>query len=156
MVACIAIIKTAPFWRPVSIAVGPPVAQYAQALGPVAFGVVGAAAIASVRRTLATVSLAAFVVMAAPQNLDLGIPYAIGCAAFLFAALGSRLVPFVSAKINAVADLTFGVYLVHPLFLTAFWPDPAGGSIRARVRRVRFRAGPTAALRQFELSRLIS
>ncbi len=109
------LVAGAPVWRPVSLALPYPLLQWADALAPLAFGAflqVREAGPAAARRALvAAVLVAAAVTM--PFN-GIGVSYFVGLAACAAIAWGG-LAPLRVPGLPALAGLTLGIYLAHPL-----------------------------------------
>lgn len=122
-VLLVADLATVPWWRPATIAAGAPVAQYAQALAPVLFAAVLARAVsAGLWRAVAVAFVLAMVWLGTQPFPELGIPYAIGAAVVALAIILGNRIPLQGRAIASWSELMFGVYLIHPVFLTFLHP----------------------------------
>jgi surface polysaccharide O-acyltransferase-like enzyme len=107
-IATVAVI-TSPAWRGAQ-APEPPWAQYLQALTPICIGAL-LGRIERVRYRILVV-LVASVAALAVQTQGISIPYSLS----LCAVMGAMLWPM-PLSVQAVSRHTFGIYLIHPLFL---------------------------------------
>jgi peptidoglycan/LPS O-acetylase OafA/YrhL len=106
-----------PAWRPVSMAAGAPTAQYAQAVGAIAIGLLFAGACKSSEWWIALAIVAGAAVYAALLPFPgVGAPYAIAIALFCISVVTAKSVGTVR-WVQPIANLTFGIYLVHPPIL---------------------------------------
>jgi surface polysaccharide O-acyltransferase-like enzyme len=108
---------TVQFWRPWSLAIGPPISQYIHSLAPIAAGIVIGCGIGTfIGETLSIVLMAAMLALCFLPFSGVGLPYFIG-----------TLLPFILLKWQGLVALNWepisrcmlGVYLIHPLILSA-------------------------------------
>lgn len=108
-------IVTATAWRAASQGAGPPFAQWVHAVPAALFGVI----LAQNGRQwtlLAGIAVGAMTLLFSLTGV--GTPYTIGCATAAF-ALTADSSPARLAIVTRVTPLLFGVYLIHPIFLSA-------------------------------------
>lgn len=106
---------TAAAWRQATVYAGPPVSQWVHALPAAMLGIVLAQP--GPRWTLmAGMAIGAMLLLLSITGV--GLPYTVGCGAAAF-ALTSPSSTAPTPMLDRLAPLMFGVYLVHPLFLSA-------------------------------------
>lgn len=121
-------VVTANYWRPWSISEGVPVSQYIHGFGAVCFGVLLSTSgcwNSNRIRFLLFIHLSIFLTLLF-LNLysTIGVPYLIGIfLVYIALLLKSKFIPLGSIHIiKSVANLTFGIYLTHPLFIYLLKP----------------------------------
>lgn len=109
-------ILCAPTWRPVSIAVGYPIAQWAHALPAVLIGIYFLCAIRLPKvYSIFGVLVITVALLAPATELRFRLPYLEGTVVMALIATGA-LVPFVRWDLTQLSECTFGVYLCHAMF----------------------------------------
>lgn len=104
-----------PAWRPWSLSVGEPLAQYAHALPGVLFGVFLACALKWPGWVRLMVLVACLVGAAAAWSLPgVGLPYVLAVLVTSAILLSHDRLPR-GFDVSLISNATFGVYLVHPL-----------------------------------------
>jgi surface polysaccharide O-acyltransferase-like enzyme len=115
----LALLATAPGWRPVTLSLIYPALQWADALAPVLVGVFALGARDGCWPRPVARAMAAVLVLAAAVLVVfewVGTPYAVGLAASLFVLLRTpRSAPAWAVKFAPVTDCAFGIYLSHSL-----------------------------------------
>ncbi len=123
-VVALALMATAPWWRPVTLTLPYPALQWADALAPVAVGVFALGARSGCWSRRAVLAMAAALVLVATALVAfewVGTPYAVGLAASLLVLLrqpsGRPCRPWRPwpGFASALTDCSFGVYLSHSL-----------------------------------------
>lgn len=115
----IIMLASSPCWRVASLAIGPPIAQYTHA----SIGVLIGSFFGHYRRLdtiprrilLSSLLLTEIVIALLPIR-GVGVPYLVGTALTSFLLLDQKL-PW-SATVKLLSECTFGIYMIHPLFLT--------------------------------------
>jgi peptidoglycan/LPS O-acetylase OafA/YrhL len=106
-----------PTWRPASMAAGVPIAQYAQASGAIAIGLLFAAARKSLIWIIPLAVIGGAAVYAALLPFSaVGTPYVVAIALFSVAVVASKIMG-PARYLEPLTKLTFGIYLVHPPIL---------------------------------------
>ncbi len=111
-------IATTPLWRPPSLALPPPLPQWAHAAAAVFAGVFLLHADRLPRRAAAALLLALFLctLWTLPHE-GVGLPYAIGLGAVALVASG-RFAAFQAAGLALLSECTLGIYFAHILVLS--------------------------------------
>jgi surface polysaccharide O-acyltransferase-like enzyme len=122
-----------PIWRPWSLGVGPPVAQYLHALTPLLFGVVIGTRQSHPmgRLALLTVLVAATVLAAMPYR-GVALPHLIA-GLLVLTALHLKSQPPAWLRAEGISRYMLGVYLIHPAVLTIMHPAFGTGSLLVAV-----------------------
>lgn len=120
VVAVSALLVTAPLWQEARDAWPRPVPQWAQALPAVLGGIVVGLAAGGAGTVALGILCAALTVAAFADVPGISVPYAIGAIALGLATLAGRMRLPPSYNVQPLANCMFGVYLIHPLALSAF------------------------------------
>jgi surface polysaccharide O-acyltransferase-like enzyme len=112
------VLISAPIWRPASIAIGYPVAQWAYAIGAILIGVFFLHLDeVTMKLGRALLALILFGAICAIPIEDVGINYAISIIAFTV-LFSRRLAHIFTIDISALSACTLGIYFSHTLFIS--------------------------------------
>lgn len=114
------------WWRPWSISIGVPVAQYAQALPAALLGAAWGALKFPERHRVWGLGLLALIAASALIPQPGGTAYTIGAIAVAI-ALTRPARDAVRANISRISGAMFGVYLIHLMVLWPLWPAIRAG-----------------------------
>ena len=107
-------IVTATGWRAAADHIGPPLSQWVHAMPAALLGIVLAQ---EGRRWTLIAGIAIGAMLLLLSLTGVGVPYTVGCAAAAFALLEGAN-PKALAFVERLSPLMFGVYLIHPVFLS--------------------------------------
>ncbi|MFZ0497296.1 MAG: acyltransferase family protein [Methylocella sp.] len=112
------ILVTVPIWRPESMEAAPPIGQYVQAAAPVFIGIFcGVQERLRFGRLLIVILIALMIYVVTLPFPGVGLPYLIGVFG-LIVAIATRRWNFVQHHaLEEISQCTFGVYIIHPIFL---------------------------------------
>ena len=115
----LAIVATAPWWRPLTLAMPYPLLQWADASGPVMVGIFLLCAAAIPRsHGIATSALLVLCAVAVAAFNSIGISYAIGFVACML--ISSKVLERrMTVNVAWLSEATFGIYLAHILVYRA-------------------------------------
>ena len=117
--ALLAVVATCSSWWTAADQVGPPIVQYAQALPAVLLGVALGASDGSLGSRIVTATLlAALVAVGIPLTNHFGLQDALAAIAFIAALVLPAWTPAYASNFGDLPRLTYGVYLIHPAFLS--------------------------------------
>lgn len=121
-ILCAIMALTIGYWRPWSLEIGPPVAQYMQGLLAVFFGVVLSGNDRILVRVIIVMLVGAIAYAATLPYPNVGIPHLLAAMAVAL-TLGAGKIGLISDnRLESLSKLMFGVYLVHPIFLAVMAP----------------------------------
>lgn len=108
----IILLLTTPLWRPLSLDLGMPWAQWFHAVPAVFIGL--SIAYINVNFIYAVIIASISIWLIVIGQYGVGIPYLVGCMLFIF-SISLKNYAIKSEIIPKISDSTYGIYLVHPL-----------------------------------------